>query len=119
MTNAEKYLKDNVNVEELWENFSTYYYANKSRLSDVNKSLREFMKQETKPTLTEDERVILRNINKKYNRIERNEFGFLILTENGCENIGEAMHTLYAFNHLFQFIKNGEEYNIKELLKNE
>ena len=57
MTNAEKYLKDNVNVEELWENFSTYYYANKSRLSDVNKSLREFMKQETKPTLTEDERV--------------------------------------------------------------
>lgn len=65
MTNAEKYLKDGVVAKELWKTFQAYYYKNKSKESDVAKAFRNFFEEETKPTLTADERVILRNINKE------------------------------------------------------
>ena len=103
MTNAEKYLKDGV-IDDFvcaFDDFCAIQTSNQA--SGVR--LAQFLSRTIKPILTEDERVILRNINKIFNRIERNKFGFLILTEDGCENVGEAMHTLYAFNHLFQFIK--------------
>lgn len=113
MTNAEKYLKEGVSAEEFVKAVWGSCYNIPEAEGDKNykncmmygATIERWLNELTKPTLTEDERVILRNINKKFNRIERNKFGFLILTENGCEKIGEAMHTLNAFNHLFQFIK--------------
>ena len=101
MTNAEKYLKHGASVEEFAREL-----CSELPVGDVMpRNIIEALNKPIALTLTEDERVILKNINKKFNRIQRNIFGSLILTENGCEKIGEAMHTLYAFNHLFQFIK--------------
>ena len=104
MTNAEKYLKDGVDVEKIAREIDIIF-QNDLNVANVEQATIKYFNSTCKPILTEDERVILRNINKIFNRIERNKFGFLILTEDGCENVGEAMHTLYAFNHLFQFIK--------------
>lgn len=74
------------------------------------------LNEQIKPTLTEDERVILRNIYKKYKYITRDNSGNLY--------IKEQLFFLLAlpfsiYNHLFQFIKDGEEYSIEELLDNE
>ena len=84
--------------------------------------------KETKPSLlTEDERVILRNLEDDYKWIVRDETGWLTIHEmypyinnhhnwvsNGDSNFFDL------FNHIFQFIKWGDKpYNIEELLKGE
>ena len=77
--------------------------------------------------LTEDERVILRNLEDDYKWIVRDETGWLTIHEmypyinihhrwvsNGDSNFFDL------FNHIFQFIKWGDKpYNIEELLKGE
>ena len=102
MTNAEKFLKDGVVAKELWKTFQVYYYKNKDKESDVEKAFRSFFEQEAKPTLTEDERVILRNI-KEFNYIGRNEDNDLYLLFKYSETYTEK-HYIDMFRHLFQFI---------------
>lgn len=78
--------------------------------------------------LTDDEKVILKVIDKKYKWIVRSHSNTLFVCENKptkrypnwLSNVGEA-NELDVFNHLFQFIKSEDEesYNIEELLKDE
>lgn len=105
MTNAEKYLKDGVK-EQLIKELSIY-----------GGELDEFFEEQVKPKLTEDERVILRNIkNDDYGKYigRGGSLSFKLYLRGNDESRAYAIGTLY--NHLFQFIKNGEEYEIKELL---
>ena len=102
MTNAKKYLKDTTDVGELWDKFIEYYYANKQRLPEVEDSLKEFMRAEATPTLTEDEKVILRNIQLYTGQtitIRRAGDSHLYIS-GGCGLIDFGQ-----YNHLFQFIK--------------
>lgn len=117
MTYADKYLKDGVDVKEfnkeLFKNCVTgelFNYINTTAV--IN-----WLNSEVKPTLSEDEKVILKHINKRFNTIQRNDFGYLILTENGCKSIGEAMCSFSFYNDLFQFIEKGEQYKISDLLE--
>ena len=72
MTNKDYFLKDNVSVEEIGKEFFEYlksegiYGCNSINISNY---LEKFLNSEAKPTLTEDERVILRNLKKKYKYI--------------------------------------------------
>jgi hypothetical protein len=79
-----------------------------------------------KPKLSEAERVILENIPVGFCYIARNKDGYLAVyygkpAKGSAEwnPRGFAYHSLYCFNHLFQFIKWEDEnpYNIEELLK--
>ena len=77
-----------------------------------------------KPKLTEDEKVILRNLPKEYKYIARDNSGTLYIYENKPKKDGNVWSNynynyLDLFHHLFQFIKWGdsEAYNIEELLK--
>jgi hypothetical protein len=81
-----------------------------------------------KPKLTEDEKVILRNIPEKYKYIARESCGELYVYENKPVKMryewnrgvaGSSYNNLNSFQHLFQFIKweDNEPYNIEELLK--
>ena len=88
MTNEEKYLKDEVDVEELANKFVEYFLGCGEILEE---SFISFFKQEAKPTLTEDEKVILRNTNIEGNIQIENEDG--------------SFACLCTFNHLFQFIQ--------------
>lgn len=122
MTNSEKYLKDGVDVEfvDEFEKFCAKQTGNQA--SSVR--LIQFLSRAVTPTLKEDERVILRNLRYEkgayeYTKIGRTELDSegrcdLILIDSDNESVwwGE-------YGHLFQFIKNGEEYSIKELLKGE
>ena len=83
------------------------------------------------PKLTEDEKVILRNLPKEYKYIARQKYGELAVyqskpyKDNICgyweyyENSMRKFLSLY--NHLFQFIKweDEESYLIEDLLKGE
>ena len=77
------------------------------------------------PKLTEDEKVVLRNLPKKYKWIARDKSDWIFLYKekpiklkiswSGC------MYTTLPFKHLFQFIQweDEEPYSIEELLKGE
>ena len=116
MTNAEKYLKDAEALMELPSKLRDY--IDSKHLGYVTATMiTDFFVADAKPQLTEDERIILRNVGKDYQRIERDDE---CLWVRGVDADG-FMATCYfkCYDHLFQFIKNGEEYSIEELLKDE
>lgn len=91
-----------------------------------------WLKEEHKeiPELTEAERVILKNIDKKYKWIVRDANSSLWVWEeeptknniyNDWDTIDSDYETLDAFIYLFEFVKweNEKPYNIEELLKGE
>lgn len=76
-----------------------------------------------KPTLTEDEKVILRNLNKRYKYINREEYGGLRVSETKpiySKSMKEYYYSgfdTFIYDNLFQFIKwEDEPYSIEELL---
>lgn len=103
MTNAERYLKDGVDIEEM----AYDYNHTKGTLTSVFGWLR----QQTKPQLTENEKAILRSIPSGFKSIMRNEYGNLKLI-----TFFSSCCDFWIFNGSFQFIKDGDEYIIKELL---
>lgn len=86
----------------------------------------EFTLLPPKPTLTEDEKVILRNLNKRYKYINREEYGGLRVSETKpiySKSMKEYYYSgfdTFIYDNLFQFIKWGDEpYSIEELLGEE
>ena len=73
MTNKDKFLKDGVEIEELTSKLIEYAYKEKE--GNLFKITKGFFSQEAKPILTEDEKVILRNIAKEYFKIGREACG--------------------------------------------
>lgn len=99
MTHENKYLKDGVDVGELIEEFMEHYYKSSDTLE---MALLTFFEPPVNPTLTEDEKVILRNIAPKFEYIKRasTERLFIIALKDNAVKIG-----FEAFDHLFQFIQ--------------
>ena len=78
------------------------------------------------PKITEDEKVILRNLPKKYEWIARDKCGTICAFidkphKNGLGWSGNFFSVLALFEHLFRFIQweDEEPYSIKELLEGE
>lgn len=113
MTNADKFLKDGVSAEEFAEFLKSKQPNNKYDMTFHD--ITWWLNAKATPTLTEDERVILKNVDKKYKYIGRGEMAeqLYLKDEKGFK------HCLCLYKHLFQFIRNGEEYEIAELLKGE
>ena len=110
MTNAERYLKDGVDIKEIADGIEDAILGHCDEEGWAD-SIYRWFSTKTKPSLTENENAILRSIPKGFKSIMRNEHGNLkLITCFGsyCD--------FWVFNGLFQFIKNGEEYIIKELL---
>lgn len=79
-----------------------------------------------KPQLTEDEKVILRNLPKEYKWVARDKNGQIFLYTNRPVKAREHWDCefqayYFSFGHLFQFIKweDEEPYSIEDLLKGE
>lgn len=106
MTNAEKYFKNDVNKEEISKGFLDYLVSDgvyRCNATNIVKLLEDFLNKETKLTLTDDERVILRNIDKTYTHISRT-YGN-IWVGIGEETADSECKKVCVFNHLFQFIE--------------
>ena len=78
-----------------------FSHKHKDYFTDIGKDLREFLMKPVTPTLTEDERVILRNIDKAYRYIHR-EYGNLRVS---LEDKGLESESFDMYDNLFQFIK--------------
>lgn len=118
MTNAEKYLKDEVDVEEFIGEFNDFI-SKQTESQSAYVRLAQFLKYPAKPPLTENEKVILRNIPKEFVKIKReNHTGNIFVEKEKVEN-EEDWQFLIVYNHLFKFIRGGEEYKISELLGDE
>lgn len=91
MTNADKYLKDGVKDEFIKEvNSEMDLYGGQFNVE-------QFLSLEVKPTLTEDEKVILRNaLESGADAILRNDGGIYFHTKPGTKGI---------FGNIFQFTK--------------
>lgn len=105
MTNADKYLKDGVDVykfvNDIFENgetYEAYIDDNNTHAVSINKlRLSRFLLKNVKPTLTEDEKVILRNaLESGADAIFRNDEGIYFHTNPATKGI---------FGNIFQFIK--------------
>lgn len=104
MTNADKYLKEEItkeDIEQLAKNIDTFYQNNIGLLPIA---IQQFFNEIQKPTLTEDERVILRNISKRYNKVGRKFSGALYLHEAESVMIDSTFEDFFE-DRLFQFIK--------------
>jgi len=103
MTNEEKYLKDGVDVEELATKIIEYGVFGDT--ATWKQAIIEFMNRPAKPTLTEDERVILKNIDMNaYQKITRDEtFALILFGKDEEEQIFRCDFDCY--NHLFTFIE--------------
>ena len=82
-------------------------------------------KDEPKPKLTEDEKVILKNLPKEYKWIARDKSGLIFLCSkkpSKCDYSWIGYNDIaFPFYHLFQFIKweDDEPYLIEDLLGEE
>ena len=93
---------------------------------DVIEELKQKIK-DRKPVLTEDEKVILRNVDENYKWIVRNSYGYLCAyVDKPVENHGMWFDpgicyiNLSAFDHLFQQIECGDEpVNFRDILNND
>ena len=101
MTNKEKYLKEGVSAEKFANELATYLQKQDKTIGFQYYNICQFLMKPITPTLTEDEKVILRNIGKNFNIIGREENVGLKLKK-------EEHSTYYCmdmFSDLFQFIK--------------
>lgn len=102
MTNADKYLKDGKVTEELIGEMETSLCVPYCEVAN-------FWNKQIKPTLTEDERVILRNLDEKWTYIYRDRWGIICLVDFKLDKEeiknGDYGIEFEAYNHLFQFIK--------------
>ena len=112
MTNAEKYLKDGIDLGELASELTEFINESENLLED---DIVYFFRGRTKPTLTEDERVILRNI-REYNKIGRDETNDLYIV---FDFKGEYRKKYYLnmFRHLFLFIKERRRIRDKGIIR--
>ena len=86
--------------------------------------LNEVWKRE-EPTITEDEKAILRNLSGEYEWIARDESGVLYIYDDKPKKVesiwvnGFENRCLNLFNHLFGMVKweDDEPWKIKDLLK--
>ena len=69
-------------------------------LKEVKDVCSQIVELGKKPHLTDDERVILRNIPKEYIKIRRNDWQEIEFVQEDCK-----YRTCYLLSHLFQFIK--------------
>lgn len=129
MTNAEKYLKDGVSAEEFVKAVWGSCYNIPEAEGDKNykncmmygATIERWLKKQVTPTLTEDERVILRNIKDKPRYIAREKHYRLMAydkvekddTSRSYDN-GKEMS---SFSHLFQFIKERRRIRNKRIVR--
>ena len=99
MTNADKYLKDGVTgIRNFLTSLDEWYFKIERQIQPVDKVLSDFLNDKVKPTLTEDEKVILKLAStEQHKTIKRSEYNNLFIN-----NV--PINSLFG-EDLFQFIK--------------
>lgn len=99
MTNAEKFLKEGVDVEEFAKMLHISMVSDEESAFSYKSAIKNFLNKNIVPTLTEGERAILKYIDKAFDSIRRGANGDLYIIEE------RLWIPFNGFNHLFQFIE--------------
>lgn len=136
MKNLEKYYsefmnKSHINVNCYWfKVIEGNEYCDNRFCAECGHKFLKWLNEEYKEVkLTEDEKIILKNMSEEYRYIARDKNDYLYIYRNKPErdNVAKAWRPydefyikFYMYNHLFQFIKwtDKKPYKIKELLEN-
>ena len=110
-----------------FDDLNELYDLNELDIMKVYKdyTCKELLWERKDPKITEDEKVILRNLPEKYKWIARDKNGLIFLyakKPSKCEySWGGCKYMLLPLEHLFQFIQweDNEPYLIEELLREE
>lgn len=103
MTNAEKYLKNPDNYHDFACEIAIH--MSNSIKNGTVQNIDDFFKKQVKLTLSEDEKVILRNIEfKDYMVIGRKESGDLYVNDKEKDSFNGTWFIMFK-KHLFQFIE--------------
>lgn len=123
MTNLDNIRK--MNSEELAEilngsSCKTCIYKGKCQASCeeyCTNGIKAWLEQEVTPVLTDDEKVILRNLSEKYKNeyIKRDEYNGLCLINKSNESYNVTCN-FNMYGMLFDFIESGDCYKISKLL---
>ena len=102
MTNADKYLKENVDIHTLSKEIISF--MNGAVEDKYIGMIEDFFNCPVKPILTEDEKVILKYVNQeRYAQIGRTKNGEIIF-----KNVNDSYCVLtpyFNFENIFQFIQ--------------
>ena len=108
MTNKDKFLKDGITGNEIFnlaQELGVYLTVNCKASYVFASDINLFFQQPRTPTLTEDEKVILKNIDiEKYQYIRRDRNVF-VFSKNIFKTGGKYMNTCPLPFNLFKFIK--------------
>jgi hypothetical protein len=121
MNNAEKYLKENIDVEDFANRLTNYY---KTKVKEdafltnvIYQATIDFLQKRNVPQITKTEIGLLKTINLEiYDNVGRDLENDLYFDDDDG-NFTIFVTTL--FGHLFQSINKGKKYKIKELLVND
>ena len=117
MTNKDKFLRESVSVKEFAEELALSIILSipikDKTVGTISDKVISFLNKPIIPTLTEDERVILRNINTNYYPTIKKTGRTLYIVSK--EDTYKEIEYMFK-DHLFQFIKEGEECEIEKLL---
>ena len=131
MTNFER-LKNELRVEDIGGCAAIHRLRNEETCLNRNcDACFEWLKEEyIEPVvLTPTEKIILKNVDKKYKYIARDEDGYLFLYTDSPNKVGSNLRYWYSefgeicdfwsCNHLFDFIRctDDEPYKISDLIK--
>lgn len=112
MTKREYYFKDDITPNQAYDLlFEFIGYISLLDMSNQDNRIKtydkvmEFLNQNIKPNLTEDEKAILRNIDKKYKVILRQHNNIWIMENNDGIKIYHGYCLDYYNYTLFKFIK--------------
>ena len=108
MTNADKYLKDGVKLEDFAIWLSNALFERRIGVDIQPKAIADCLANTIKPQLTEDERVILSNINiDNFNCIGKDKITseLYLAPFKDCSCDDRVYWFESMFSYLFQFIK--------------
>lgn len=116
-TNADKFL--NVNKDDFMSEFKTWLFKCEREEISADELINQFLSQKIRPRLTEIEKTILQNLNLvEYHKITKQNGKIIIentMTTLGCYSCKKVLDMFNS--NLFQFIKEGEVYDIVTLLR--
>lgn len=116
MTNAEKYLKEGVeNIESLIQDF--FHFIGCVEDSNRYNDIYQFFLNKAEPTLTEDERVILRNIDKDFYKFIGRQAEMLYVSRTAHYFNTDSFDNYFGNGCLFQFIKERRRIRDKRIIK--
>lgn len=120
MTKREAYFKDDITPNQAYKLLCEFinYYRQKEDYNEFDEELAwDFLNQSVNPELSKDEKIILENLNAKFQYLTLYNGKVCALEIKDRDDGGDEKYYLHLdYPELFKFIHSGDKYLISDLL---